>query len=114
MELTFEEAMLNREKHKAKKRKVSRSEGKQRADKKRVEKNESGSKKRKERIPCPEPGCKTTWANKKRLQDHLSEHDLKLFVCTICGKDYSREDNAITHFKDKHEDPKQAEIQQSF
>ncbi|KAF3189139.1 hypothetical protein TWF788_011260 [Orbilia oligospora] len=99
-EISLEKAMENRSERNDQKKATERSEKKKTADRCRVEKNASGLKPRKERtLKCPELECKSTvpWSNKKKFQDHLSGHDIRCFVCELCGNDFSRLDNAVDH-----------------
>ncbi|KAF3218320.1 hypothetical protein TWF106_007682 [Orbilia oligospora] len=109
-EISFAEAMENRSRRHAKKKTTERSNKKKTADRCRVEKNASGPKHRKERtLKCPEPKCDSIpWSNKKKFQDHLSGHDIRCFVCELCGNDFSRFDNAVNHLL-KSKEPSHAE-----
>ncbi|EPS39443.1 hypothetical protein H072_6783 [Dactylellina haptotyla CBS 200.50] len=65
---------------------------------------------------CPDPECTDPdprWSNYRHFQDHLGGHDICMFVCQICdkeygiySKDYARLDNLVNHLKfdNEHED----------
>ncbi|EWC48915.1 hypothetical protein DRE_00220 [Drechslerella stenobrocha 248] len=51
---------------------------------------------------CPDPKCTAdiSWSNQRSYENHLSEHNICMFMCNICYHEYPRKDNAIRHLQE--------------
>ncbi|EPS39444.1 hypothetical protein H072_6782 [Dactylellina haptotyla CBS 200.50] len=106
IELTLDEAVDNRNLRRAAQKIPTRSQQKQTNDRKRVDGKNNQIKARKERPHrCPDEDCPDPlrivrdWSNFKKFQDHLAGHDIRIFQCSLCGKDFPRSDNISHHLR---------------
>lgn len=80
---------------------IQRSETRRLNDARRIHMKNTSPKGRKSKpLRCPDPDCDDPdphWASEKSFQNHLGEHDIKMFICRLCGHEYPRKDNLIHH-----------------
>jgi len=48
---------------------------------------------------CPVEGCTAGWTRRRDLELHMATHDLPMFECVDCNKEYNREDNYKKHLR---------------